>query len=360
VETRHNDQPESARAGGAGRSFTPAVSVVVPLMNEEGTLAELFVSIREVCEREQLSFEVVFVDDGSTDGSADIIEEIVRSDRRARLISLRRNFGKAAALATGFRAATGATVISMDADLQDDPEEIPLLLAVRREGYDVVSGWKQKRHDAWSRRTASKFFNAGTRKASGLELHDFNCGLKAYSREAAHEIADTCYGELHRYLPMLAHWKGFRVTEKVVNHRPRTSGSSKYGLERYVRGGVDLVTTVYLTRYGRRPMHLFGGIGAASFAVAGAATGVAIVGGTVGRGRAVPTAAGTVAAVALGVGVQSFLVGLVAEVLSGEKATRVPVRLADVHEFSPAAERGFEDNVVHIPEPRHDEVESSA
>lgn len=301
------------------------LSVVVPFKNEEHTLRELFDGIAGVCEREGITFEVVFVDDGSTDASAEVVASLADEDDRVELIRLRRNFGKAAALAAGFRASEGATVITMDADLQDDPEEIPGFLALRADGWDVVSGWKKTRHDPWSRRTASKVFNAGTRKASGLPLHDFNCGLKAYSRSAADELADTCYGELHRYLPVLAYWRGFTVTEKVVNHRPRAAGRSNYGLERYVRGGVDLVTTVYMTRYARRPMHLFGGVGVGSFAVAGIAGGAAAVSAASGRSRTFTSVAATTAVVAGGVGVQCFLVGLVAEIVSVDRATRVPL-----------------------------------
>jgi hypothetical protein len=212
----------------------------------------------------------------------------------------------------------------MDADLQDDPEEIPKFLALRAEGFDVVSGWKRRRHDPLSRRLASRVFNAGTRRASGLPLHDFNCGLKAYSLEAAREIASSCYGELHRYLPMLAHSKGFRVTEKVVNHRPRTSGRSNYGLERYVRGGVDLVTTIYLTRYARRPMHLFGGssIIAAGVGVTSLTAGSLIHAVTRGRTHsAVWQAVGTGGLV---LAAEGFFLGIIAEVLAGERAHDIP------------------------------------
>ena len=176
-------------------------------------------------------------------------------------LRLRRNFGKAAALATGFRTARGPWVVTLDADLQDDPEEIPALLAKLCEGHDVVSGWKQSAARPARRRLASETFNVITRAVSGVQLHDFNCGLKSYSRECALELADSCYGEQHRYLPVIAHWKGFSVSELPVNHRHRVAGRSRYGFERYLRGLLDLMTTVFLSRYARRPMHVFGSLG---------------------------------------------------------------------------------------------------
>jgi hypothetical protein len=252
--------------GGAGREPGPVVpgplvSIVVPLRNEESTLEPLHRAVADVMDRNELPFELIFVDDGSRDGSADVLRTLVTGDERVQALRLRRNFGKAAALATGFRAARSAWVVTLDADLQDDPEEIPALLAKLCEGYDVVSGWKQRRRDTMRRRLASKTFNVITRAVSGVRLHDFNCGLKSYSRECAQELADSCYGEQHRYLPVAAHWKGFRVTELPVNHRKRVAGRSRYGLERYLRGLLDLMTTVFLSRYARRPMHVFGSAG---------------------------------------------------------------------------------------------------
>ncbi len=300
----------------------PEVSVVVPFKDEEATLGALFDGIRSVCLRESLSFEVVFVDDGSTDGSVRALRHLAVDHPEIIVISLRRNFGKAAALSTGFRASRGACVISMDADLQDDPEEIPELVELIRSGYGVISGWKKERHDPLSRRLASKVFNAVTRKVSGVPLHDFNCGLKAYSASAAHEIAGTCYGELHRYLPVLAHWRGYRVEEKVVRHHPRTSGKSRYGLERYVRGSCDLMTTWYMARYSRRPMHAFGGIALASGAVSATCLGGSAlfkITRTDGSGH-LALASGVFAAGS----VQAVLIGLVAELVSREHATTIP------------------------------------
>jgi hypothetical protein len=239
----------------------PLVSVIVPLRNEEATLAALGRALIDVLERHELSFELIFVDDGSRDRSADVLRVLVTADDRVHGLTLRRNFGKAAALATGFRAARGAWVVTLDADLQDDPEEIPALLAKLCDGHDVVSGWKQRRRDPLGRRMASKTFNVITRAVSGVRLHDFNCGLKAYSRECAQELADSCYGEQHRYLAVIAHWKGFTVCELPVNHRERVAGRSRYGVERYLRALLDLLTTTFLSRYARRPMHVFGSVG---------------------------------------------------------------------------------------------------
>jgi dolichol-phosphate mannosyltransferase len=299
------------------------VSVVVPFRDEEATLAELFAAVAEVLGRDGITFELLFVDDGSTDGSASVVHRLSEQDDRARLLRLRRNFGKAAALATGFRESRGRCVVTMDADLQDDPEEIPRLLARMDEGYDVISGWKRSRRDPWSRRTASKVFNAVTSRASGLRLHDYNCGLKAYRSECAKEIAETCYGELHRYLPMLAHWRGYRVTELAVNHRPRLHGRSRYGLERYARGGLDLITALFLSRYSRRPMHVFGGIGLVLFALGSLALSYLVVikalGGSIG-GRPMVS----FAILAFIAGLQMILTGVLAEALIGQRSSVVP------------------------------------
>jgi len=217
--------------------------------------------IREVCERVLTPFEVIFVDDGSSDGSSQVLASLAKLDPRVRPIILRRNFGKAAALATGFRAAQGSYVITMDADLQDDPEEIPALVEKLREGWGLVSGWKKERHDPFTRRLASRVFNWATRRLSGVKLHDFNCGIKGYTSECAKEVAEHCYGELHRYLPVFAHYRGFSVAEMPVRHRERENGKSKYGVERYLRGFFDLFTAVFMSRFARRPMHVFGAIG---------------------------------------------------------------------------------------------------
>ena len=294
----------------------PLVSIVVPLQNEESTLEALHRAVAEVMDRHELPFELIFIDDGSRDGSSEVLRSLVTEDDRVRALRLRRNFGKAAALATGFRTARGPWVVTLDADLQDDPEEIPALLAKLCEGYDVVSGWKQRRRDTIRRRLASKTFNVITRAVSGVRLHDFNCGLKSYSRECAQELADSCYGEQHRYLPVAAHWKGFSVTELPVNHRHRVAGRSRYGFERYLRGLLDLMTTVFLSRYARRPMHVFGSMGLLLLVPGGA--GVVwlvfeklVLGSSIG-GRPLLI----LSAVMFLAGLQLILTGLVAEMVS--------------------------------------------
>lgn len=245
------------------RPQTVQVSVVIPVLNEAGTVVPLATRITEVLDSLQRSCEVVFVDDGSSDGTVERIRDIHRLDSRVRLIRLRRNFGKAAALCAGFDSTRGELVITMDGDLQDEPEEIPRFLEkLEGEGLDLVSGWKQQRRDPVSKRYPSKLFNWVTRRLAGVDLHDFNCGFKVYRREVLEEIA--LYGELHRYIPVLASRKGFSVGEIVVRHHPRRHGESKYGWDRFYKGLLDLITVLFITRYTRRPLHLFGVIGLGS------------------------------------------------------------------------------------------------
>ncbi|NOY57963.1 MAG: glycosyltransferase family 2 protein [Calditrichaeota bacterium] len=235
------------------------ISLVIPLYNEEESLAELYHQIKTVMVRLGKSYEIIFIDDGSTDKSAGIIEDIHKQDEHVRLIQFRKNYGKSAGLAAGFEAASGNFIITMDADLQDDPEEIPNLLNKLQEGYDLVSGWKKVRHDPLSKRLASKVYNYFTSIFSGIRLHDFNCGLKAYKIDVVKSM--KVYGELHRYLPVIAHRNGFRVTEIPVKHHARKYGSSKFGGARFARGAFDLMTITFLTRYKKRPLHLFGFLG---------------------------------------------------------------------------------------------------
>ena len=236
------------------------VSVVVPLRDEAATLAELARRIMVVVERHGIALaEILFVDDGSTDASWDVLDRLASADPRIRALRLRRNFGKATALDLGIRAARGDVVVTMDADLQDDPDELPNLLAALDDDVDLVSGWKRDRQDPLSKTLPSRLFNWVTARLSGLPLHDFNCGYKAYRREIFDTL--TLYGELHRYVPVLAHAKGFRVRELAVTHHPRAHGRSKYGVERMVKGFLDLLTVVMLTRFAQRPGHLFGGLG---------------------------------------------------------------------------------------------------
>ena len=302
----------------------PTLSVVIPLRDEQPTLEALFESIKQSCETSGLTFEVIFVDDGSQDGSLETMIHLARQDNRVRPIALPRNFGKAAALSTGFREARGRYVVTMDGDLQHDPAEIPHLLEVLQQGYGLVSGWKRDRKDHLSRRIASRLFNWATRRLSHVELHDFNCGLKAYTRECAQSLAEVCYGELHRYLPVLANYRGYRVTEIEVNHRERTNGRSRYGLERYFRGFLDLLTATFLSRYARRPMHVFGGIGLALFLPGSVTLGWLVVdkvafGATIGNRPALVL--GAVLALA---GLQLMVAGLVAELITGPRSSTVP------------------------------------
>ncbi len=235
------------------------LSLVIPVHNERDALPGLLEEIRAVCAGIDGEHEIVVVDDGSTDGTAALLEAEARGHRDLKMVRLRRNFGKSAALDAGFERTAGAIVITMDGDGQDDPAEIPAMIASLREGYDVVSGWKRERRDPALKRWPSKLFNWVTARLSGLDLHDFNCGFKAYRGECARSL--EVYGELHRYIPVLAADQGWRVTELAVEHRPRVHGQSKFGSERYARGLFDLMTVLFIGRYQQRPLHLFGGIG---------------------------------------------------------------------------------------------------
>ncbi len=235
------------------------VSIIVPLYNEEESLKHLYNEIRKVLKTLTCDYELIFVDDGSKDNSLSIIKELARTDNKIRYTSFRTNYGKSAALQVGFKQATGNAVITMDADLQDDPNEIPNLLKKLDEGFDLVSGWKKKRFDPFIKKFTSRFFNFVTKLLTGVKIHDFNCGLKAYRLEVVHNV--NVYGEMHRYIPVLANWKGFTVTEIPVKHNPRRYGKTKYGVSRFFKGFVDLITVVFTIKYIKRPMHLFGFVG---------------------------------------------------------------------------------------------------
>lgn len=241
------------------------LSIVVPLYNEEESLPELAAWIDRVCEKSGIAHEIIFVDDGSTDSSWDVVTELAQNSSNIRGIKFRRNYGKSAALNTGFRETTGKVVITMDADLQDSPDEIPgLYNMIIKEGYDLVSGWKKKRHDPIGKTLPSKFFNGTTRAVSGIKLHDFNCGLKAYKSKVVKNI--EVYGEMHRYIPVIAKWAGFKkIGEKVVQHQERKYGVSKFGMERLVKGYLDLLSITFMSKFGKRPMHLFGTLGTILF-----------------------------------------------------------------------------------------------
>ena len=241
------------------------ISLIIPVFNEEESLTELEAWIRKVIEEMELEYEIVFVDDGSTDSSWQVIESLQAGSDKVKGIKFRRNYGKSAALQTGFGYAAGEVVITMDSDLQDSPDEIPdLYHMIMNEGYDLVSGWKKKRHDPIGKRWPSKLFNRTTSIISGIKIHDFNCGLKAYRKSVVKSI--EIYGEMHRYIPVIAKWAGFnRITEKVVQHYPRKYGQSKFGAGRLVKGFLDLVTITFVSKFGKRPMHFFGTIGTLLF-----------------------------------------------------------------------------------------------
>jgi glycosyltransferase involved in cell wall biosynthesis len=233
-----------------------SLSIIIPLYNEEESLIPLAKLIIQEVSPIFDFWEVIFIDDGSTDNSFKIIKEIYDGDNRFKYIRFRRNFGKSAALSAGFARCKGKYVATMDADLQDDPKEFKQMFKILNQGYDLVSGWKKKRYDPITKTIPSKFFNFVTSKAGGIRLHDFNCGIKMYRCEVVKTL--YVYGEMHRYLPVLAHWNGFKVTECVVEHHKRQFGKSKFGLSRFIRGFLDLLTVVFTTRYMKRPLHFFG------------------------------------------------------------------------------------------------------
>src|SRR3954451_7060284 len=241
----------------------PALSLVVPVYNERESLTALHAEIAAVARGHDLAVEVIFVDDGSKDGSWDVVKELAAHDPRVRGLKFRRNFGKAAALQAGFREVRGARALTLDADLQDDPAEIPNFLKQLDGGYELVSGWKKVRHDPWHKVLPSRVFNGMVSWLTGVYLHDHNCGFKCYRAEIFKEV--RLYGELHRFIPVLAAARGYRVGEVVVNHRARRFGRSKYGVRRFMKGFLDLLTVKFLTGFGQRPQHMLGSIGLISF-----------------------------------------------------------------------------------------------
>jgi glycosyltransferase involved in cell wall biosynthesis len=300
------------------------LSVVVPVFNEERSVELLFDEIRAALEPRASDWEVVFVDDGSTDGSFGALTRLhARAPAAVRVVRLRRNFGKSAALAAGFRHAHGDLIATIDADGQDDPAEIPRLLAKLEEGFDLVSGWKTRRRDRWTRRFLSYVFNAVTGRISGVRLHDLNCGLKAYRAEVVKGLA--LYGELHRFVPVLAHYRGYRVAEIPVNHRPREHGRSRYGLERYLRGFFDLITVTFMGRYRYRPLHLFGGLGLAlgvvGFAVCLYLTVLWLAGSAIGHRPLL-----TLGVLLVVVGMQFLSLGLIGELVTTHNEERAAER----------------------------------
>lgn len=243
------------------------ISVIIPLYNEEESLPELIAWIDKVMLEHRFSYEAIFVDDGSSDSSWKVINELKEQFPAVKAIKFRRNYGKSAALNVGFTTAKGEVVITMDADLQDSPDEIPVLYRrIKEDGYDVISGWKKKRYDPISKTIPTKLFNAVTRKISGIQLNDFNCGLKAYRNDVVKTI--EVYGQMHRYIPVIAKWAGFtKIGEQVVEHRARKYGTTKFGLSRFVNGFLDLASIFFVGKFGKRPMHFFGALGVLSFSV---------------------------------------------------------------------------------------------
>jgi glycosyltransferase involved in cell wall biosynthesis len=295
------------------------ISVVVPVHDEEQSVEPLYEELRASLDPLGRPWEAVFVDDGSTDGSLGALTRLHASAPNVKVVRLRRNFGKAAALAAGFRHADGDVVVTIDADLQDDPAEIPRLLAKLDEGFDLVSGWKVQRHDPLSRRIPSRIFNAVVGRVSGLRLHDLNCGLKAYRAEVVRNL--RVYGELHRFLPVLAHDRGYRVAELAVNHRPRGHGKSRYGVERYLRGFLDFLTVWFMGRYRHRPLHLFGGLGVAMGAIGtillAYLTVLKLSGEPIGHRPLL-----TLGVLLVVVGLQFFSLGLLSELITSHHAER--------------------------------------
>lgn len=329
------------------RRSVPDVSVIVPVKNEAPSIRSLFEAVGSALAGR--TFEVVFVDDGSTDASAEVLRELVRHDPRARALRLRANFGKSAALSAGFREARGAVVVTIDGDLQDEPGDIPALIDKLGDGVDLVSGWKKQRKDPWSRRAASRVFNAVTRSVTGVPLHDFNCGLKAYTAACAKELAPYCYGELHRYLPAIAHDRGFGIAEIQVRHHPRLYGTSRYGIERYVRGLFDLMTVVVTSRYARRPLHAFGGIGLVLLALSVVGLGSLALQYFAFDSRVALAALGAGSITAMILGTQFILTGLVAEVVGKPRGALVP--FSEVPLFrQQEARRAAHPSMVVLPE----------
>jgi glycosyltransferase involved in cell wall biosynthesis len=241
----------------------PAISVIIPLYNEEDSLPELTEELKSVLGGMGVPYEIIYIDDGSTDRSFSVLKDLYHTNRRIRVIRFRRNFGKSAALATGFQHARGTYIITLDADLQDNPQEIPNLIKEIKKGFDVISGWKKKRRDPITKTIPSKLFNYVVRIVTGIGIHDFNCGLKAYRSEVVKSI--KVYGELHRFIPVLAHWQGYRIGEMIVEHRKRKFGKTKFGITRFFKGFLDFITVLFTTRYAARPLHLFGMVGLIAF-----------------------------------------------------------------------------------------------
>lgn len=314
------------------------ISVVVPVFNEEESLPELTQWISRVMNQHGFSYEIILINDGSSDRSWDIIQSLSEANKTIKGLNFTRNYGKSAALDAGFRKAVGEVVITMDADLQDSPDEIPGLYAMITSGFDVVSGWKKERHDPISKTIPSKFFNGVTRWISGIQLHDFNCGLKAYRNKVVKNI--TVYGEMHRYIPLLAKWNGFpKIGEKVVQHQARKYGYSKFGLERFLNGFLDLITVSFVHRYKKKPMHFFGTLGTVSFLGGFLITCWLIFQKIYGLSQGlkvreiVDQPLFFLALVAIIIGVQLFVTGFIAELMTSSQAKEAEYKIDEEVNF---------------------------
>ena len=322
-------------------TFEYDISLVIPLLNEAESLPELEPWIRKTMELHQFRYEIIFVDDGSTDESWEIIRQLSRNNENVRGIKFRRNYGKSAALNTGFNVTKGEVVITMDADLQDSPEEVPEMRSmIIDEGYDLVSGWKKKRYDnVWTKNLPSKLFNWVARRMSKLPLHDFNCGLKAYRHEVVHSI--EVYGEMHRYIPIIAKWNGFtRIGEKVVEHQPRKYGKSKFGMSRFINGFLDLMSIYFMGKFGKRPMHFFGLLGVLFFFIGTLAALYLGISKLILLQRGIPAPLVTsnpyfyISLVGIIVGTQLFLAGFLGELITRNSSERDAYSLDEIAGFA--------------------------
>lgn len=304
------------------------LSLVIPLYNEDESLTELTAWIERVMQANHFSYEVLFIDDGSTDDSWQVITQLNKQNPNVRGIRFRRNYGKSAALNVGFAAAKGDIIITMDADLQDSPDEIPKLRErILNEGYDLISGWKQKRFDPITKTIPTKLFNWATRKMSGIYLHDFNCGLKAYKAEVVKSI--EVYGEMHRYIPVIAKWAGFRkIGEQVVQHQARKYGHTKFGWDRFINGFLDLLSIFFVSKFGKKPMHFFGLYGTIMFVLGFVSSALIGIGKLINLANEVPTIKVTdnpwfyIALATMIIGTQMFLAGFLGELIGRSAADR--------------------------------------
>jgi glycosyltransferase involved in cell wall biosynthesis len=305
------------------------ISIIIPAFNEKESLPELLLQVEETLLIPELSYEILVVDDGSNDGTMAVLRSLKEQLKALKVISFRKNYGKSAALAVGFSKAKGKYVITMDSDLQDDPAEIPKLVNKLKEGYDLVSGWKKQRRDPLNKKIPSKIFNFITSRLAGIRIHDINCGLKAYRLEVVKDL--EIYGELHRFLPVLAHWNGYYVGEMVVNHHPRKYGKSKFGLSRFFNGFFDLMTVLFITRYKTTPLHIFGFFGLFTFLFGVFIELYLSFGWIMGekiRGRPLFF----LGILSIIVGVQFIFFGLLGEMLSSHMAERVKYSIKEIIE----------------------------